>query len=260
MRSHCLGPVLVLAVCCAHGVGVARAETPVAPGTARMDGVAAIVGEGKALEERRVILRSDVELRARAKLTGEVGRAVLGVLPESLLAATLDELIGEHLLAREAVRLGLAQPSAAAVRQQRKALGRSAGGESRLRELAVAMGVGARELAKIARRRAIVQGFLEANLVGSTEITRAELERAYAAGDHPFADRPLDEVGAQLRTWLGQQSMRCAVHRWVAGLRGRAQVRILVNYGAGAGLPSVPERCNVPGRGAVPGPKGSELQ
>lgn len=208
----------------------ARADVPVAPGAARLDGLAALIEPTAADVEPTLVLRSDVDLRARLKLTGEAGAPVLGVLPEGLLAAALDELVGEALIEREASRLGLDSPSRARVAAQRLALAQMAGGETNLLAVARAVGAGQRELSEIATRRATVAGFLEANLVGTTDVTNAEVERVYAAGGHPFEGQEIESAREPLRRWLGQQRMLCSVKRWVEGLRARAEVRLLVGY------------------------------
>lgn len=221
----------------------ARADLPLTPDSVRLDGLAAVVEPTAADSEPVLILRSDVELRGRLKLSGEAGAAVLGPLPEGLLGAALDELIGEALIEREASRLGLDAPSELRVQAQRDALAAMAGGEQRFYQVAEALGVGRREIESIARRRATVAGFLEANLVGTTDVTTAEVERVYEAGGHPFVGQDLEVVREALRRWLGQQRTHCAVKRWVEGLRMRADVNLLVGYARPAEVSS--ERCDV---------------
>lgn len=210
---------------------VARADVPVAPGGVRVGGIAAVVGASAPGPGADVILRSDVELRARIALSGQAERATgFETLPGPLLAATLDQLIGEALIAREAERVRVTSPSDADFARERRRLEDEAGGGPRLAALLERIGAGADEVDALARRRAMVTSFLQANLEGTTVVTDAEVERAYEEGEHPFADRPIDEAREDLRAWLARRALDRAVRRWVSVLRARTTVRVLVQY------------------------------
>ena len=71
-------------------------------------------------------------------------------------------------------------------------LDEQAGGAETFTALCRALGVGSDELAQIARRRALVDAFLRANLEGSGTVSDAEIERVYAEGEHPFKEMTLD--------------------------------------------------------------------
>jgi len=199
----------------------------------RVDGIAALVGGAAPGRGVTTILRSDVELRARIALAGEAPDQPLpiGPLPGSLLRASLDEVIGEILIAREAERVRVALPAGARVARERARLAESAGGAERLRDLLRALGASPDEIETIARRRALVTTFLEANLEGTTVVTDAVVEQTYAAGGHPFEDQPLDQVLEQLRAYLARQAIDHAVGRWVTVLRERTPLRILTSFG-----------------------------
>ncbi|MBX3272516.1 MAG: hypothetical protein KF729_19815 [Sandaracinaceae bacterium] len=223
----------------AAGFALAAPVSAQVPGArARVEGVAAWVGPS-GRPGSVAILRSDVVLRARMRLAGGTGRVRITPLPPPLLAATLDELVGEVLIAREADRLRAARPSEADVARERDRLASDSGGAEVLAELVARLGVDAEELDAIARRRAYVDAFLRANLEGSTELTETELERAHAAPDHPFAGRPLDEVREPFRVWLQQRALAREVARWIEVLRGRTSVRVLAEWRAdpGGGAP-----------------------
>jgi hypothetical protein len=87
-----------------------RAQVP-APSAAarpvpvRIDGVVAIVGGNTPTSDTDVILRSDVELRARLMRAADGDAAIRGPLSVAVLAAALDALIAEAVVAREAARL-----------------------------------------------------------------------------------------------------------------------------------------------------------
>ncbi len=196
----------------------------------RVEGVAAWVDAVAQGAGGVPILRSDVELRARMGVAGRTGRASLTPLPPALLAATLDEIVGEVLIEREADRLRAARPSAADVRRSRERLVSSAGGPAVVQQLLALLGASDEELDVIARRRAYVEAFLHANLEGSTVISDAAVERAFEAGDHPFEGRELGDVRELLRAWLSQRVLARDVARWIEVLRGRATVRVLAEW------------------------------
>jgi hypothetical protein len=199
-----------------------------------VDGIAAVVGGHAPGPHTDVVLRSDVELRARLALARRTSQAPVGPLPPELLASALDEIVNELLIAREARRLRATEPGPTQVARQREEIARSVGGEERLRRFCEELSVGLDEIDAIATRRAYVDAFLRANLEGSTFISDAEVERVYASGDHPFTGAPLEEVREALRTWLAQAALEREVARWVEVLRSRTPVRIVVRFAPNA--------------------------
>jgi len=208
-----------------------QADATEAKGALRVDGLAAVVGglaPGKGVIS---IYRSDVELRARLSLLRAGAKAAaLGPLPDSLLGASLDELVGEALVASEAARLSLARPSAGQIKGERQRLSWVVGGESELQSVVRTLGVSEGELMALAERKAVVSGFLAANLEGTLEISPNELAKAYAEEEHPFRDEPFEVARDPLRVWLAQRRMETAVGRWVESLKQRTPSRRLVIY------------------------------
>lgn len=223
---HTLSALLSLTILCASPA--VRADAPVTPGARRVDGVAALVGGSAPGRGVETVLRSDVELVATLSLGADDG-APARPSPE-LLESTLDRMVGELLIAREAERVRVAAPSAADVAQERARLEQSAGGPARLRALLVALGAGAAEVDAVARRRATVAAFLSANLEGTTVVGDTEVEQLYATGQHPFTDQSLDQARESLRALLARRALDRAVARWVGVLRARTTVRILVSF------------------------------
>ncbi len=205
----------------------ARADaTPV-----RLDGLAAVVGGNAPGPGVDVVLQSDVELRARITLGGRSNEPLqLGPIPSTLLSATLNEIIGELLIAREARRVQAAAPAAADVVRERKRLALSAGGQARMRELLDALAALPGELEAVARRRAVVGAFLSANLEGVTVVTDAEVERAYAAQGGRATGSDRDQALRALRAKLSREALNRTIERWVTVLRSRTPVRIYVQY------------------------------
>ena len=201
------------------------------PTQVRGDGIVALVGSNTPQRGTVVILHSDVELRARIRLTGQMrDRLPLGAVPEGLMAATLEEMIGETLIAREAERVQVASPAARDLVAERRRLAQQAGGEARLERLRQATGASREELESIASRRALVRVFLEANLEGQSRVDDSAVERAFAGGEHPFLGQELEDVREAMRVWLTQQRLTAAVERWVNVLRARTTVRIVAPY------------------------------
>ncbi|MAQ18543.1 MAG: hypothetical protein CMN30_27565 [Sandaracinus sp.] len=198
----------------------------------RAEGVAAIVGAPTPRQGAQVVLLSDVDLRARMRLAGQrTGEIHLGPLPAPLLVATLDELLGEALIAREAERVQLASPTDRDVRDERRRLEGLAGGAARLTSLTDALGVDDEEIDAMARRRAMVKVFLEANLQGAATIDDAQIDRIYQSGEHPFQGQELEDVREPMRVWLTRRALENSVRRWVEVLRARTTIRVLAPYG-----------------------------
>ncbi len=210
---------------------LARAQGSTIAGAVRVDGVQIVVGGLAPGPSVILILQSDVELRARLSLLRAAGEAIaLGPLSAELLRATQQELLGEALIATEASRLALAVPTKLAQQRARQRLVDGAGGREAVFSLLDRLGVTSAELDAIALRRVVVSDFLDANLAGTMDLTTTELERAYDAADHPFHDRPFEEVREALRGYLAQRSLEQAVGRWVEGLKQRVPHRVLVSY------------------------------
>lgn len=199
----------------------------------RVDGVAAFVGARAPGPDATVILRSDVELRARLLLAGRSPASpAAGALPTGLLEATLQTLIGEALIVREARRIRIGTVRETAVAAERAHLVDMAGGVGRM--LSVLKRVGATEgaIGQIARQRAIVAAFLASNLEGVTEVTQAEVDAALVAAG---AGDPA-EVSVAERRLVAARLSRAALHRgverWVRVLRARVPVRICSRFSA----------------------------
>jgi hypothetical protein len=151
-------------------------------------------------------------------------------VPAGVSSATLEQIIGEALIAREAERVRVEPPDESALSVERARIEREAGGATLLAELLRRVGATRREVDEIARRRALVSAFLQVNLEGTAVVTDAEIERIYESGEHPFEGQPLVEVEGQLRALIARQAVDRAVRRWVSVLRARTDVEILVDY------------------------------
>lgn len=200
----------------------------------RVDGLAAVVGGLTPGPGTETILRSDVALRARITWAGEGGALQpLEPLPDALLHATLQQMIRESLIAREAQRVRVASPSDAEVARALQRLQHAAGGAERLSRLVEALGATTQELEAIARRRVRVAAFLKANLEGVTVVTDAEVERFLQREEHDLNAEDPEIVRQRARALLARSALDRAVERWVRVLKDRVPVRIYASW-AGA--------------------------
>lgn len=205
--------------------------SPAALADVRIDGVAAVIGERG--ESPDVVLRSDVELRARIELSGQVGAPFVGPLSPAVLQASLQEMIGEHLIAREARRVQAARPGPAELAGERRRLTTTAGGQQTLDALLQALGANPAELTAVVERRALVAAFLKANLEGATVVTDAEVAREYDAHADRFADVDRAQALARIRNELARDVLHRTIQRWVTVLRARTAVRVYAAYTSG---------------------------
>jgi hypothetical protein len=226
-RSTFVRAALALVLLASAG---ARAELPALGPPQPLDGVAAFVGGTTPGEGVLVILRSDVELRARLSLLAAGASDPAHVpLPEELLKATLDELLGEALIAIEATRLGLSAPATEEVAQARMHILPPAASELAFRGLLDALGIGAQDLDELARRSAVVGAFLAANLEGMLTPSESELKRAFESEAHPFRGESFASAHDRFAAWLSQKRLHEAVARWVLSLRERTPYRVLLS-------------------------------
>lgn len=204
-----------------------------AAGDARptLDGLAAVLGGTDPLEPPRAILRSDVELRARLSLLGhDSEHALFGDLPASLLRATLDELLGEQLIAIEAERVQIAAPRAAAVAQELAAMEREAGGHRTVMRLLARLDASQLELEAMARRRALISAFLRANLEGVTVVTDREIDQRLNAAPDRYAGESPAAIRVAVRAQLAKEALTRNIEHWVRVLRARTAVRIFAVF------------------------------
>lgn len=205
------------------GVNTVRADLEVF----RADGLAALVGGSVPGPRVDIVLRSDVELRARLRLSGQAsGPIPTSPLPQSLFEASLNEIVGEYLIAREAVRLRIAEPTEAKVAEEKSRIERIAGGRDRLRSLLKTLSVSKDEIDKIARRRALVAAFLSLNTADVAIISDAQIEKAARDKDKPANEEDKTVTNAVLRARLARVAIDQTIARWIKVLLARTPVYI----------------------------------
>lgn len=193
----------------------------------RADGLAALVGGSVPGPRVDIILRSDVELRARIRLSGQAnGPLPTGPLPQSLFEASLIEIVGEYLIAREAARLRIPIPTTAKVTEEKRRIEQSAGGRERLHSLLQTLLVSQDEIEEIAKRRALVAAFLSLNLADVNIISDAQIDKAVQRRDDTAMRGGKSETNEQLRAHLARDEIDQTVARWIKVLRARTPVYI----------------------------------
>jgi hypothetical protein len=198
-----------------------------------IDGLAAVLGGTQPGDTARAILLGDVELSARLSLLArDPERAVLGELPGSLLRATLDELLGEQLIAAEAERMQIVAPSGVEVASELAAIEEEAGGERAVLRLLARLDASRLELEAMARRRALIGAFLRANLEGIGTVTERDIETRLAADAARYAALEPDRAHAAAKAVIEREALRRNIERWVRVLRARTPVRILAVFEA----------------------------
>ena len=226
-----------IAFCCAllHGLTGVRAQPPTAAQFGEsmvIDGLAAVLGGADPLDTPRPILQSDVELRARLALLGrDADRGMHAPLPHSLLRATLDELIGEQLIAIEAERVQIPAPRADDVGHELAIIERDAGGAEVIAELLSRTDAARADLEAMALRRAMVGAFLRANLEGVTVVTEAEVDDRLRAEPERFVGEQAASVRAAVRAVLAREALARNIGHWVRVLRARTRVRVFAVFG-----------------------------
>jgi hypothetical protein len=226
VNSHIRFLVLVVAFCSMSLFG-SKSTAKADSGTSRAEGLAALVGGSATGPNVDIILRSDVELRARIRVSGaNIETSPSGPIPNALLDASLNEIIGEYLIAREAVRLKIKRPSPAKVTDELHRIEQTAGGPARLRSLLNAFSVSQAEIEEVAQRRALVAAFLSLNVSDATIITDAQIEGAYKQADEKIKQQDATLAADLLRARLTRNAIDQTVASWIKVLRARTPVYV----------------------------------
>jgi hypothetical protein len=197
-----------------------------------LDQVVAAVGPGGREGRRTLITRSDLELEARVLLVSRGAAAAAGgPIAEDTLAAALDWLISEHLLVAEAEQLDVASVEPGALERELARLEAGFGSPEAFAAFLRDHELIEADLARIARRRLVVDGYVGSRLRLGMNISESEIRRAFEARKHEFEGSSYDWVRPRLRAQLEREKREALVAALVADLRSRAEVRVLVHLG-----------------------------
>jgi hypothetical protein len=218
---------VVVSLSIASGDAAAEAESS----TEIVDRVVAVVsGISERGSDVRIITAFELEVEARlllAERAHSVSGATTEPVPETLLQTTLDTIIGHLLIEGEAARLRLVTISTQDIAAERQLSEERLGGEGALERFQRATGAPEDLVTAIFRRRALVAAFVEQNIQLTTRITDEQVEETFHSGDHPFGDRPLEEIRGAIEAFLTASSQRERLGEWLEDARGRSRIRLI---------------------------------
>lgn len=192
-------------------------------GARLIDYVVAIVG-------RRVITLSQLEAEARIALAshGPV-EAAEGVIPDAVLASTLQYVISEDLVEEEAARLGVFPVTAGECQLAEEQLAARFASRQAFEAFLDRFDIDHERLTALLRRRLRASRYLENRLRLQAETTDAEVDALVArAGTDP----QLPRARPLAKAYLQRQKYQALAAKLVEELRSRADVRILASFGS----------------------------
>lgn len=208
----------------------ARAESE-AGGETVVDRVVAVVGAaGDQGRDLRIVTAFELEVETSLVIAERAHRLDVvgaGRPPQRLLDAVLETLVSHLLIEDEAAELELVRLSDADVAAERAALEQRLGGPGSLEQFRLAVGAPAELIDAIVRRRALVAAFIRRNIQAGASVTDLDVEEAYRHGDHPFGDRPLDEIRPALEAYVVATRQREQLSQWLREARRRSRVTII---------------------------------
>ena len=221
---------LVAAVALALSLPARASGQDLQPGEVVVDRVVAVVeGARGASKTSRVVTLFELRTEARLVLAERTRRLDAAALepPASLLQAVLRSVVEQLLIEAEASRLQTAPPSAEAIAGERRRLETRLGGPGGLERFAELASAPIDLLEAIVVRRATVERFVSGSVALAVRVTAEDVERAHATGDHPFGERPLEEVRDEIEAFLVARMQRQRLAAWVEELRRRSAVRVI---------------------------------
>ncbi len=196
-----------------------------------VDRVVAVVGSaGERGADARIVTAFELEVEARlvlAERARSIESASHRVLSDRLLEAVLETIVNHLLIEGEAERLELVSLDDEDVLAERRAIEQRVGAEGSLEGLRESLGAPVELIDAIVRRRALVAIFIRNNVQLTVTVTDEDVDGVYRSGDHPFGDRPLEEVRDALEALVVARRHRERLARWLSDARSRSWVRII---------------------------------
>ncbi len=187
-----------------------------------IDKIAAVI-------EQQPILLSDLEIEARVALIQQGGLAAAdaGALGHEVLARTLDHVINQRLVQREADRLQVLRLEDAARRQAYEDFVRQLGGEMPFQAFLARHGIGAQQIVAILEREQRVAQFLTNKVGLGARVAEADVREYFDAHPERFGQSAFAAVRPAIAAMLTRERVRELTRQFLDDLRARAQLRIL---------------------------------
>ena len=200
------------------------------PGGQIVDEVVAVVGTRGG--EARVVTLTKVTEEGRIALVSRGGiAAAFARLDGAVLRASLDWYVDQLLLHDEAVRLQVFEVDQATALAELERFKAEFPDPKRFQAFLWEIDVGEEELLASLRRSIRVRRYLESRL-GRLRASPGEVGAWYAAHAAEFGGRPLAEVSDEIAARLAASRADAETKVLLSDLRGRADIRVLVDLGA----------------------------
>jgi len=200
------------------------------PGGQVVDQVVAVVGTRGG--EARVITLTKVTEEGRIALVSRGGtEAAFARLDGAVLRASLDWYVDQLLLHDEAVRLQVFEVDQATALAELARFKAEFPDPKNYQAFLVEIDVGEKDLLASLRRSIRVRRYLESRM-GRLRASPGEVAAWYAAHAAEFGGRTLAEVSDEIAARLSASRADAETKVLLADLRGRADIRVLVDLGA----------------------------
>jgi hypothetical protein len=182
--------------------------------------------------EARIITLTKVSEEGRIALVARGGiEAASARLDGAVLRASLDWYVDQLLLLEEAVRLQVFEVERAAALAELARFKAEFPAPKDYKAFLFEIDVTEEELLATLRRSLRVRRYLESRL-GRLRATPADVEAWYAAHAAELGGRPLVEVADEISARLSASRADAETKTLLSDLRGRADIRVLVDLGA----------------------------
>lgn len=201
-----------------------------------LDRVVAVITPGGAERRGTVITLSELTNEARIALIRAGGvLAADAPIPEETLAATLQQLVAEHLLQAEAEDLAVAVVDPAEEGAALQAFRARFGSPEAYRRFLRGSELTEADVERVLHRGLAVERYLASRARLAVTVSEVELQRAWK--ERGGAPDGLAQARGELRRELERRRREELVAALVADLRSRARVRVVHDLGAAPALP-----------------------
>ena len=195
-----------------------------------------IEGKDSGKEGSTIILRSDLILAARVDAIRVFGKeGMTSEITDEILSRVLREEEGSQIIYKEAMKYDVVAVREEDILRVRDELAARIGGPAELEKWLQAIGVSAETLRSYLHRQLVVEGFINFKKSEAAPLDDAELNRIYESGEHPYVDRPFDEIKEKLRSYEQARRTTAAIQAWKKELRSGYRVIRMEDAGGAKG-------------------------